>query len=394
MSSPLPATSTNGPTGATFTKQDLKDVMTAAMTNVSDAIKDGMTARSSESGRVKIEAKQCKEDSPQKILESCEHVINIARLNGWGDGFDSIVMEASLPSTYVDPATLDPSKPDELLIIRFQEMNTKCVALLLNVFTSAVHMNLIGKTQKNGYVGGIAHLAINELRKRALPEPEVAKQILNAEVQAIKVEEFVNPVVLEDRLDALAKRFRLSGLSCPEDLVQIKLEEGLNKTALYQKKTIHDARTAKVNEVMSKQLNALASGSASSAATPVTLATITLTNEEILKQMKIDYGRAHANNASKYPLKGDTKSSKSIDKKEVALSNTEGKHQVGYKCGKCGQKGHKQSECPNRSNGGGGRGSGGQNNNGSRSGGGGGGNRNGNDGGGGDRGPRITGNCN
>jgi hypothetical protein len=266
------------------------------------------------------------------------------------------------------------------------------VALLLNVFTSAVHMNLIGKTQKNGYVGGIAHLAINELRKRALPEPEVAKQILNAEVQAIKVEEFVDPVVLEDRLDALAKRFRLSGLSYPEDLVQIKLEEGLNKTTLYQK-TIHDARTAKVNEVMSKQLNALANGSASSAVTPVTLATITLTNEEILKQMKIDFGRAHANNASKYPLKGDTKSSKSIDKKEVALSNTEGKQQVGYKCGKCGQKGHKQSECPNRSNGSGGRGSGGQNNNGSRSGGAGG-NRNGNGGGGGDRGPRITGNCN
>jgi hypothetical protein len=88
---------------------------------------------------------------------------------------------------------------------------------------------------------------------------------------------------------------------------------------------------------------------------------------------------------TKYPLMGERGSTKA-DKKEVSLATTDGeKRTISYKRGKCGQKGHKSSECPTKSGGGSKTGDSG----GSGGGGGGGGTNSS-----GDRGPRIKGNCN
>ena len=332
----------------------------------------------------KHEIKACKEDTAVKILDTLDQLSNMAELDGIGYIFDET--RCNLPFPKPDVALLDP-KIDAGVIPNLK-VNQKGMAMINLAFTMSQHMSEIKKSAVNGYNEGVAYLAFSAMRARAVPVKSLAPLVLNAKLSKLKFGSTEDPTMYWDCVGALKREYALASIKWPAEMHLVHLEPMLAMDSRFVS-TLDKAKTSKVMAATANMtarlteaiMNGL-SGSSISLPAPVTMDNVVVTEDEIAVQMKIDHCNAHVKDPSKYPLMGEKVAAKT-DRKEVSLAATDGDRKaISYKCGKCGQKGHKSADCPTKpkaqikaSGGRGGGDAGGTNST-------------------DDRGPRIKGNCN
>lgn len=339
-----------------MSRTDFEQVMQGVTSVMSNAVN---AAKSSQSGP-KIEMKPLKVDENEKILDCLELVKSQATLFGYGDAFDENVMRPLLPLKESDIDSMDPNVPAERIIIEAVKANKKAIALLTSLFTMPQHADLINKSRSNQYPIGIAYLAYALLKKRALPQSENAKLVLDAKMMNLQVKEQEDPKVLENNLNKLKKEYALCDLPFPEQqLVTILKSQLMRMKGTPYGTTLKEAESNKklsVNETYMYALAdaqaALSSGTAGKVVLPTrpTGAQLETSSDDIITQMKSDFEKACVLEPSKFKLLGSATTSKttpSKPKEEVALIETS-KPAVSYNCSKCGQPGHKGRDCPNK----------------------------------------------
>lgn len=351
------------------------------------------TSSSSSERRVvswKQEIKTCKADEPAKIMETLQQLDNMAGLDGMAYTFDATI-KGGLPMPKPDVTTLDPVVDyDKLKAIAD---NKRAMAMLNSGFMMSQHARLIRQSAGEGYDEGRAYLGRQLMQERSIPVKTLAPMVLNKEFTNLKWGATDDPTIYWDDVGELKHKYEMAGILWPEERHLVQIEPLLAADERYAN-TIYQAKSNKVLASVSgslathisQSLAAGLTGSAISVPAPVTMDVVVLTESEIEAQMKYDHCQAHLKNPAKYQLMGKKSQSKT-DKKEVSLATTDGeKKAVPYKCGKCGEKGHKSADCPKKSGATSKTGSG---------------NSNGNSNGGGgssitsdNRGPRIKGNCN
>ena len=173
-----------------MSKSDFEQVMNGVTSVMASAV----TAAKSSSSGPKIEMKPLKVDENEKILEHLEQVKSQATLFGYGDAFDEKMIKPLLPLRESDVDGMDPNVPAERNAIEAVKANKKAIALLTSLFTMPQHADLINKSRSNEYPIGVAYQAFALLKKRALPQSENAKLVLDAKMLGLQIKEHEDPI--------------------------------------------------------------------------------------------------------------------------------------------------------------------------------------------------------
>lgn len=164
-----------------MSKSDFEQVMNGVTSVMASAV----TAAKSSSSGPKIEMKPLKVDENEKILDCLKLVKSQATLFGYGDAFDEKMIKSLLPLRESHVDGLDPNVPAECNAIEVVKANKKAIALLTSLFTMPQHADLINNSRSNEYPIGVTYQAFALLKKRALPQSENAKLVLDAKMMNV-----------------------------------------------------------------------------------------------------------------------------------------------------------------------------------------------------------------